>query len=625
MFDFPKWKYFVLLFVVLVSGLYALPNIFQPIPAVQLSGILPNKVSASLKGDIEGLLKGNNIPFQSVELSKDRLLVKLDSLESQAAANDLIRLDDKIAGKFNSALNLAPTVPDWLTKVGANAMTLGLDLRGGVHFLLQVDRASTETRMRQRMVSALTSMMTQREISRSGSIDSNGDLLDFKVLKREDVERTRREIERTLPELELLRDDGTTRIAARIRPEEVTRALQVAVEQNIATLRRRVNNLGVSEPLVQRQGLDRVVVQLPGVQDTAYAKKILGSTATLEYRAVNMSSNFNAADIERSGNVPGDSAIFYQRGVGAERGPPVILKKEIIASGEDLENAVSGVGSDNGQPEVTVTLNGAAANRMIDFSSKNVGNLMAVVYRERIPVDRRIDGEIVTTYTDKVEVISVATVQSTLGKVFRTTGLGSEEAKELADSLRSGSLAAPMDIVEERVIGPSLGAKNIESGIKAILFSFLFVLVFFVFYYKMFGVISNMALMVNLLMVVALMSLFGATMTLPGLAGLALTVGMSVDANVLINERIREELRRGITPLQAIEIGYEKASGTIADANVTALLGGIALFAFGSGPIKGFALTLCLGILTSMYTAVSLSKSIAALVYGGRKVKSISI
>ena len=625
MFDFPKWKYLVLLLVVLVSGFYALPNVFQPIPAVQLSGILPNKVSASVKGDVEGLLKGNNIAFQSVEMANDRILVKLDSLEAQTAANDLIRLDDKIAGKFNSALNLAPTVPEWLTRVGAHAMTLGLDLRGGVHFLLQVDRASTQTRMRQRMVSALTSMMNRREISRSGSIDSNGDLLDFKVLKREDVERTRREIERTLPELELLKDDGDTRIAARIRPEEITRALQVAVEQNIATLRRRVNNLGVSEPLVQRQGLDRVVVQLPGVQDTAYAKKILGSTATLEYRGVDMSSNFNAADIERTGNVPGDSAIFYRRGDGAERGAPVILKKEIIASGEDLENAVSGVGSDNGQPEVTVTLNGAAANRMIEFSSKNVGNLMAVVYRERIPVDRRVDGKIITTYTDKVEVISVATVQSTLGKVFRTTGLASDEAKELADSLRSGSLAAPMDIVEERVIGPSLGAKNIESGIKAILFSFLFVLVFFVVYYKMFGLISNIALVVNLLMVVALMSIFGATMTLPGLAGLALTVGMSVDANVLINERIREELRRGISPLQAIEIGYEKASGTIADANVTALLGGIALFAFGSGPIKGFALTLCLGILTSMYTAVSLSKSIAALIYGGRKVKSISI
>lgn len=625
MFDFPKWKYLVLLFVVVVSGLYALPNVFQPIPAVQLSGISPNKVSATLKGDVEGLLKGNRIPFQSVELSKDRLLVKLDSLETQAAANDLIRLDDKIAGKYNSALNLAPTAPDWLTKIGARAMTLGLDLRGGVHFLLQVDRASTQTRMRQRLVSALTSMMTRREISRSGSIDSNGELLDFKVLKRADVERTRREIERTLPELELLKDDGDTRIAARIRPEEITRALQVAVEQNIATLRRRVNNLGVSEPLVQRQGLDRVVVQLPGVQDTSYAKKILGSTATLEYRGVDMSSNFNAADIERSGNVPGDSAIFYRRGIGAERGEPVILKKEIIASGEDLENAVSGIGSDNGQPEVSVTLNGAAANRMIEFSSKNVGNLMAVVYRERVPVDRKVDGKVVTTYIDKVEVINVATVTTTLGKNFRTTGLASDEAKELADSLRSGSLAAPMDIIEERVIGPSLGAKNIESGIKAILFSFLFVLVFFVIYYKMFGVISNIALIVNLLMVVALMSLFGATMTLPGLAGLALTVGMSVDANVLINERIREELRRGITPLQAIEIGYEKASGTIADANVTALLGGIALFAFGSGPIKGFALTLCLGILTSMYTAVSLSKAIAALIYSGRKVKSISI
>jgi preprotein translocase subunit SecD len=625
MFDFPRWKYLVLLAAVAISTLYALPNIFQPIPAVQLSGIAPNKVTAAVKGDIEGILKGNNVPFRSVTLENDRLLVRLDNLSDQERANDLIRLDDKIAGKFNAALNLAPTTPGWFSRIGANPMTLGLDLRGGVHFLLQVDRATTENRMRTRFVNALQEMMLKREISRSGAIDANSTLISFNVLKREDVERTRREIERLMPELELQRDDGDTRILARIRPEEVTRSLQETVEQNIATLRRRVNSLGVSEPVVQRQGLDRVVVQLPGVQDTAYAKKILGSTATLEYRGVDMSSNLNAASIAASGNVPGDSAIFFRRSVDGAPPEPVILKKEIIASGEDLENAASSISQEDGLPEVNVSLTSGAANRMIDFSSKNIGNLMAVVFRERIPVDRKVDGKVVTSYTDKVEVISVATVQSTLGKNFRTTGLSSEEARELADSLKSGSLAAPMDIVEERVIGPSLGRENIKAGLQAILFSFLFVLVFFVIYYKTFGVISNLALVVNLLMVVALMSIFGATMTLPGLAGLALTVGMSVDANVLINERIREELRRGVTPLQAVDIGYEKASGTIADANVTALLGGIALFAFGSGPIKGFALTLCLGILTSMYTAVSLSKTIAALIYRGRKVKSISV
>jgi preprotein translocase subunit SecD len=369
----------------------------------------------------------------------------------------------------------------------------------------------------------------------------------------------------------------------------------------------------VAEPIVQRQGASRIAVQLPGVQDTALAKKIIGATATLEYRA---QVDGNAVEAAQTGRVPPNARVYYMRGTRQ----PVLLNKQIIASGDQLVDAISGVDPQDGSPMVSVKLNNVGGQRMLDFTTENVGRMMGVVFIERIPETKIVDGKEVRTARITEEVINYARINGVFGKNFQTTGLDSQkEASELSLLLRSGSLAAPVDIIEERIIGPSLGAENIEKGWKAVTFSFLFVLAFFLVYYRMFGLITNIALLLNLLLVVAVMSLFGATLTLPGLAGIALTIGMSVDANVLINERIREELRSGNTPLASIAAGYDKAAGTIADANITALLAAIALIAFGSGPIKGFGISLAVGILTSMYTAVSVSRGIATLIYGRRR------
>ncbi|HEY1138708.1 MAG TPA: protein translocase subunit SecD, partial [Lysobacter sp.] len=387
----------------------------------------------------------------------------------------------------------------------------------------------------------------------------------------------------------------------------------------------RINELGVAEPIIQRQGTDRVVVQLPGVQDTAQAKRILGATATLEFRGVYEGGDLQ--DAVTTGNVPGDARLFFTR--GNARGPsyPVLLKKRVIVSGDQLVGATSTRSPDDGSPAVSIQLNSQGGQRMFDYSSENVGKGLAVVYIERIPETKLVDGKETRTTRVKEEVISVANIREPLGKNFQTSGLDSpKDASDLALLLRAGALAAPMEFVDERTVGPSLGAENVERGLTAVLYSFGFALVFFLVYYRMFGLITCVALLVNLLMVIAVMSLLGATLTLPGLAGIALTVGMSVDANVLINERIREELRLGLMPLSAIKEGYERAAGTIWDANVTAVLAGIALFAFGTGPVKGFAVSLIVGIVTSMYTAVSVSRGIATLMYGHRrKLKTLAV
>jgi preprotein translocase subunit SecD len=426
-------------------------------------------------------------------------------------------------------------------------------------------------------------------------------------------------IGRDVPALQLENGVEPAVLVARVRETEIKTILDHAIEQNIGTLRKRINELGVAEPIVQRQGINRIVVELPGVQDAAQAKKILGATATLEYRA---QVDGNPLEAAQSGRVPPTARVFYMR----DTREPVLLSKQIIASGDQLVDANSGF-DENNLPMVSVTLNNAGGQRMLDFTTDNVGRRMGVVFIERKPVTRIVDGKEVRTVSVTEEVINYATINGVFGKKFQTTGLGSpQEASELALLLRAGSLAAPIDIIEERVIGPSLGAENIARGWKAVTFSFLFVLAFFVVYYKMFGLITNIALLLNLLLVVMVMSMLGFNLTLPGLAGIALTVGMSVDANVLINERIREELRAGNTPLASIAAGYDKASGTIADANITALLAGIALWAFGTGPIQGFAVSLCVGILTSMYTAVSVSRGIATLIYGRRrKLAGLSI
>jgi len=407
------------------------------------------------------------------------------------------------------------------------------------------------------------------------------------------------------------------RITVSVPQAEMLQIASGAIEQNLTTLRNRVNELGVAEPIIQRQGDDRIVVELPGVQDTAEAKRMIGATATLEYRLV---VDGNAQDAMTSGRIPPEARLYRDR-----RGMPVLLNKRTIVTGDQMVKAE--VSTDqNGLPAVAVTLNSVGGQRMFDVTSVNVNKPMAVVYTERIPQVTTVDGKEVRSFRVKEEVISVANINSPLGKNFITTGLEKTEADNLAKLLRAGSLAAPMDFVEEYVIGPSLGAENVARGVKAVVFSFVFTLVFFTVYYRMFGAITSVALLFNLLIVVAVMSLFGATMTLPGFAGLALSVGLSVDANVLINERIREELRLGMPGKAAIAAGYEKASGTILDANLTGLIVGVALYAFGTGPLKGFALTMIIGIFASMFTAITVSRALAVLIYGRRnKLQSVAI
>ena len=404
----------------------------------------------------------------------------------------------------------------------------------------------------------------------------------------------------------------------RVPDSELQQISADAIEQNITTLRNRIDEIGVSEPVIQRQGTDRVVVQLPGVQDTAEAKRMIGATATLAYYAV---VEGDALEAQRTGIVPPGSRLYTDRRTGG----PVLLSRRVIATGEEMVSAQSAY-DENGLPAVSVTLNASAGKRMFDFTSANVGKPMAVVYVERVPQVRMVDGEEVRSFRVSEEVISVANVNGVFGRQFQTTGLEKQEADDLARLLRSGSLAAPMDFVEERIIGPSLGKENVERGVTAVAYAFLFTLLFFMLYYRMFGLVTSVALLLNLVIVLAVMSIFGATMTLPGFAGLALSIGLSVDANVLINERIREELRLGVPPKAAIAVGYDKASTSIFDANVTGILAGVALYAFGTGPLRGFAITLVVGIIASMFTALTVTRGITTLIYARRKkLKTLAI
>ena len=618
MFDYPKWKYWIIAAVVFISALYALPNVFQAIPAVQITSAKKGLVvDASVKGIVEAVLigkAGEKIPTAGVDFEGDRVIARFADVGTQLKAADRLRADPALKD-YNASLNLAPTVPAWLQAINGKSMSLGLDLQGGVHFLLEVDEKTTRDTLDRRITDSLYDLFRRRDIAYT-SVVRDRDMLVATFIDAAEANKARDEITKSVPEVTMLSGDGSA-IELTINPAVVTEALNQAVNQNTNTLRERLGAL--TEPVVQRQGQSRIVVQLPGIQDTAAAKKIIGATASLEYRAVDEVNNVRAAEIAVTKNVPPESLLFEYEG------RPIILKKTVIASGGELTSATVGIDNETGGSEVSVTLTAAAGERMYEFTTKNVKKRMAVVYIENVPVTTMVDGNEVTTFVQKKRVVSAPSIQTPFGRQFRTTGLGLDEAKDLATSLKSGSLAAPMKFAQERVIGPSLGKENIRSGILAVSFSFVFVLVFFGVYYKRFGLITGVALIVNLLMVVAIMSLLGSTLTLPGLAGLALTIGMSVDANVLINERIREELRRGMSPLQAIDIGYDKASGTIWDANVTALLGGLALLAFGSGPIQGFAITLCLGIVTSMYTAVSLSKGVAAYFYSGRKLTKLAI
>ena len=622
---YERWKYVLAALICVIGAIYSLPNLYPQDSAVQVSGNRGTVIDEAVREKTQGALETAKIAFKSVELGKDRILVRLADPETQLHAADAV--GSTLGENYTVALNLASTVPKWLTTIGANPMTLGLDLQGGVHFLMEVDARASIDKMYERYVEDVRTFLREKEI-RYSAVSRSAEGLVISLRSEADRDAAFGEISREMPTLQVA--DGVPTednwpLVARLTEQAARDENAKAIEQNIATLRNRINQLQVAEPIVQQQGATRIVVQMPGIQDTALAKKILGATATLEYRAVDESvSPYEAAT---TGRVPPTSRLYYQRELGPDGKPmPVLLRKQLIVSGDQMVHASATRDQDSGTPAVDVTLNASGGRRMEQFTQDNVGKPMAVVYIETIPETKIVDGKEVRTKRVREEVISVATVRGVFGRRFQTTGLDSPQAaSELALLLRSGSLAVPVDIVEERVIGPSLGKDNIEAGWKAVVYSFLFVLAFFLVYYKTFGVVTNLALLINLLLVVAVMSLFGATLTLPGLAGIALTVGMSVDANVLINERVREELRAGNSPLASIAAGFEKASGTIFDANVTALLAGIALWAFGTGPIQGFAVTLCVGILTSMYTAVSVARGIATLFYGGRKVATLSI
>ncbi len=616
---FPAWKYALLIIALGVGLIYALPNLFGEDPAVQVSSIRGFELDRDMQARVEGILQSEGIEYGRIEQEPTRLMVRLESVDLQARARDA--LGDALGEEYVVAQQMAPVTPAWLRALNAEPMVLGLDLQGGVHFLMQVDMDTARAQQLERFVSDIRTVLRNQNIRyRSVRLDRNQIITELRTV--EDREAALRILERELDELILESRDGseTFNIRAQIDEAVLTDLQQTALRQNITTLRNRVNELGVSEPIIQQQGADRIVVQLPGVQDPGEAKRVLGSTATVEYRGVDEQND--PFEAHRTGRIPPQSRLYFER-----NGNPILLSRTVIASGDNLVHAAAGFDQNTGQPNVVVSLDGVGARRMLEHTSQNVGNRMAVVFIEHRPDTRVVDGEEVYGTRRVEEVISAAVTREPFGGRFQTTGLGSAtEASQLAMLLRAGALAAPMQIIEERTVGPSLGQDNIDQGFRSVMIGFALVLVVMALYYKVFGLVANIALTANLVLIVALLSMLGATLTLPGIAGIVLTVGMAVDANVLIYERIREELRNGISPQSAIRSGYEKAFSTIADANVTTLIAAIVLFMFGTGPIKGFAVTLSLGIVTSMFTAIVGTRGIVNLIYGRRKrVQSLAI
>jgi len=624
MLEFPRWKYALVMVMILASVLYAVPNLFPQDPAVQISATRNSKVDAALQSQVTALLEKAGIPITRAEIESGNLLVRLPTPDAQQLAAGALRAELK--DRYVVALNLASNVPDWMVAIRATPMVLGLDLQGGVHFLMEVDQRAALEKRESAFADDVRALLRDNDI-RYSQVERVTGGVEINLVNADERSRAAQLIGRDLPEMRI--DDGVTdtQLIARILEAQLKVITDNALEQNISTLRTRINSLGVAEPIIQRQGASRIVVQLPGVQDTAMAKKILGATATLEWRAV-VGDGFTAAfDAARTGRVPPDARLYYQRPRGDGPAQPVLLSKRVIASGDQLVATNAGFDPEGNRPMVSVQLNNVGGERMLAHTTDNVGKQMGVVFIERTPETRVVNGEEVRTIKMTEEVISVATTQGVFGKRFQITGLESSEyASELALLMRAGSLAAPVDIVEERVVGPSMGQANIDAGRRAIVIGFLSVCVLMVVYYKLFGLISVVALFTNLLMLAAVLSFLDATLTMPGIAGMVLTLGMAIDGNVLIIERIREELRAGNTPIASIKAGYERAWTVILDSNVTKLLAALALFSFGSGPVRGFAVVLGIGVLTSMFTSVTVSRAMATLVYGGRrKLTSVSV
>jgi preprotein translocase subunit SecD len=615
---YPLWKNLLILGVVLVGILYAAPNLFGDTPALQISATRGASLELEIVAKVEQQLKEQGLDYQSVAMEDERLLVRFRDSEAQLKGQDALR--EALGPGYSVALHLAPATPAWLRAVGGLPMNLGLDLRGGVHFLMEVDMKAAVQQAEERYIEDLRTLLRENRIRylSIGRLGAGGIEIKFRDAAQRDQAETL--IHNEYFDLLLRSQAGEKgpRLEVTISEKEAREIQRFALQQNITTLRNRINELGVAEPTIQQQGQNRIVVELPGVQDTARAKEILGATATLEFRLVDVTH-----DVQRAveGRVPAGSRLYSDRS-----GAPVLLQKRVILTGDPIIDAASGIDQQSGSPAVFITLDGQGARLFSRVTGENIGKPLAVVFIETKTETRLEDGEPVKVHRRVPEVINVATIRDQLSKRFQITGLDStEEARNLALLLRAGALAAPIDIVEERTVGPSLGQDNIDKGLRSVLIGFALVLVFMAVYYRIFGLVANLALTANLVLLVSLLSLLQATLTLPGIAGIVLTVGMAVDANVLIFERIREELRNGNSPQASIEAGYRNALSTIADANITTLIAAVVLFGFGTGPIKGFAVTLSLGILTSMFTAILGTRAVINLIYGGRRRVKLAI
>ncbi|RKF15543.1 protein translocase subunit SecD [Alginatibacterium sediminis] len=613
---YPWWKNTMVILVIVIGFLYALPNLYGEDPAVQISGTRGSEVTEAQLVQVRNLLEKEQIAYRSVAVEDGLALVRLLNNADQLPTQDLIT--KALGSDFIVALNLAPATPAWLNAIGAGPLKLGLDLRGGVHFLMEVDMQAALAKAQQGMVQDFRSSLREEKIRYSGVREAR-DGVEIRFRDQETLDKAMSFLKRQHRNYTFTESSSADQLAiiANMSEDNLAETREYAIAQNITILRNRVNQLGVAEPVVQRQGSERIVIQLPGVQDTARAKEILGATATLEFRMVDADADTRDAV---AGRVPAGSELAKR-----QDGSPVVLKKQVILTGDHIVGAQSGF-DEYSRPQVNISLDAAGGSKMAAFTKDNVGEPMATLFVEYKPTGKK-DSEGRGLLERHEEVINVATIQSRLGRSFRITGIdNAAEAHNLALLLRAGALIAPIQIVEERTIGPSLGQENIDKGFKAILYGLLALLVFMPLYYKKFGLVANFALIVNVGIIIGVMSMIpGATLTLPGMAGIVLTVGMAVDANVLIFERIREEMLEGRSPQHAIQQGYSNALSTIADANITTLITAIILFSIGTGAVKGFAVTLAIGIATSMFTAIIGTRMLVNWLWGGKRLEQLSI
>lgn len=611
---YPLWKTLMVLFIVAVGALYASPNLYGEDPAVQISGLRGIEANATTLDIVKSNLDENKISYASIVMENGQILARFKDTEQQLRARD--QLDESMGDEYSVALNLTPATPAWLASIGGTPMKLGLDLSGGVSFLMEVNMKEAIIKAQDSLIDDFRTGLRGEKI-RYRTVKSVDDAIVVQFRNVDDLEQAESYLEKQNRDLLFVSDEDSLTLSAKMTDQKLKETREYALQQNITIIRNRVNELGVAEPLVQRQGQKHIVIELPGVQDTAKAKEILNATATIEFRLVDTDGDLSAA---LNGRVPGSSQLLKER-----NGQPVLLKKRVMLTGDHIVDAGSSF-DEYSRPQVNITLDSAGGSKMSNGTKNSIGKPMATVFIEYKPTDR-VDAEGNTIFEKIEEVISVATIQARLGKTFRITGAGSQaEAHNLALLLRAGALIAPIQIVEERTVGPTLGAENVQLGFQAIMMGFGLVFLFMLVYYRAFGVVANFALGANLVLIIGIMSMIpGATLTLPGMAGIVLTVGMAVDANVLIFERIREEMRQGKSIQQSIHQGYDAAFSTIIDANITTLIAALILFAVGTGPIKGFAVTLSIGIITSMFTAVIGTRTLVNAVWGGKRLDKLSI